>query len=75
MTTSLFTRIDPQHYKILQTLTDLTGDNKRIVIEKALENYQLKLTEEKIEQAYEKMAKDKEYLEEMKHNTSYLGTL
>ena len=75
MTTKLMTNIDSYFYMFLDNESKENKVTKRELLENIIWDYIEKKKQEKIENSYLKMWKDKEYLKEMEENTKYLANL
>jgi len=75
MTTKLLTNIDSIYYSFIEEEARENRITKRSVIEKAIDYYMSEQKKKKIRNEYERMWKDKEYLNEMVENSDYLSYL
>ncbi len=75
MTTKLMTNIDQYFYNFIDLESKRNKISKREFLEQVISEYIENKKQEKLQKSYIDMWNDVEYLDEMKHNTKYLGNL
>lgn len=73
MTTKLLTNIDVLYYSFIENEAKTHKITKRRVVEWAIAYYMMAKKKKEIQNEYEKMGQDTEYLSEMIDNVQYLA--
>jgi hypothetical protein len=75
MVAKLLTNIDMVYYSFIENEAKANNITKRRVVEWAIAYYMMTKKKKEIQNAYEKMGQDTEYLNEMVDNVQYLAHL
>ena len=75
MSVKLLTNIDDTYYSFIENEAKIHKITKRRVVEWAIAYYMMTKKKKEIQNEYEKMGQDTEYLNEMRDNVQYLAHL